>query len=111
MVSRFEEIEQRYEEVEREMASPTSAGDPTRLRELGRAFAELEEIVRPYRDYRRGVQQAEDARALEKDESDPDMAAFFREEAQAAERRAEELLAALGSLLVPKDPHDGKGVV
>ena len=33
------------------MASPDVASDPDRLRDLGRAFAELDDIVRPYRAY------------------------------------------------------------
>ena len=32
------------------MATPESASDPDRLRELGKAYAELGEIVRPYRE-------------------------------------------------------------
>ena len=111
MDAKLEEIEARYESVGREMASPEGTGDHERLRELGRTYAELGEIVGPYREYKRAVAQALDARALAKDESDPEMAAYFREEAEQAEARSEQIRAKLEQLLVPKDPNEGRDVI
>ncbi len=109
--SRLDEVEARYEEVSAQMASPEVASDPDRRRTLGKDFAELNEIVLPYREYRRARLQADEARALAKDERDPDMTAYLREEADAADLRAAEFRAKLEQLLVPKDPNDGKNVV
>jgi len=109
--SRLDEIESRYDELAAELASPDVATDPERLRRLGKQFAELEEIVLPYRQYREAVRQGEEARALAKEESDAEMAAYAREEAAAAERRASKLWSRLERLLVPKDPNDDKDVV
>ena len=62
---RLEEIEARYEAVSAEMAAPeTSAPIPSGSGQLGKAFAELEEIVRPYREFREVTQAAADARDL-----------------------------------------------
>src|SRR5262249_48406465 len=95
----------------RALASPEVAGDPERMRDLGRSFAELEAIVTPYRALREAVRQTDEARELAKAETDPDMAAFFREEAARADERAAELRATLEQLLVPKDPNDGKDLI
>ena len=111
MQERLEEIEARYDAIAAEMASPGVASDPDRLRTLGKSFAELGEIVVPYRAWRDARGQAEDARELAKAESDPDMAAYFRDEADQAQGRAAALVATLESLLVPKDPNDGKDVI
>ena len=108
---RLAEIEQRYERLQAEMAEPDVARDQDRLRRLGKDLAELGEIVAPYREYRSALQQAEEARGLAKEESDPEMAGFLREEAESADTRATELRARLETLLVPKDPNDGKDVV
>ena len=108
---RLGEIEQRYERLQAEMAEPDVARDQDRLRRLGKDLAELGEIVLPYREYRSALQQAEEARGLAKEESDPEMAGFLREEAETADARAAELRARLEMLLVPKDPNDGKDVV
>jgi peptide chain release factor 1 len=108
---RLDEIERRFEEVEREMASPEVASLPERLRELGKVYAELRGIVEPYREYRAVVRQLEEARDLARRERDPEMAAYFREEAQRAEARAAELRERLELLLLPRDPNDEKDVV
>jgi peptide chain release factor 1 len=111
MQERLKEIEARYDAIEAEMAAPDAASDLDRLRDLGRSYSELQEIVVPYRAWRDAQRQADDARELAKAESDPEMAAYFRDEADQAQARAEALTATLESLLVPKDPNDGKDVI
>jgi peptide chain release factor 1 len=111
LTERLAEIEERYEKLQAEMASPDVAQDPERLRRLGKDIAELGEIVVPFRDYRSATQQANEARELAKAELDPEMASFLREEAEAAQARATALRARLEELLVPKDPNDAKDVV
>jgi peptide chain release factor 1 len=108
---RLAEIESRYEELSREMASPGVSSDRGQLRRLGKELAELEEIVAPYRGYREARRQAEEARSLAKAEADPEMEAFLRDEAESAEERASELRRKLELLLVPRDPNDDKDVV
>jgi len=109
--ARLEEIEARYEAVSSEMAAPGVASDPERLKQLGKTFAELGEIVGPYRAYRDATAAAADAHELAKAEEDPELAAFFQQEAEHADERAEALRAALEVLLTPKDPNDGKDLV
>ncbi len=109
--TRLEEIETRYEAVQAEMAAPETSGDPERLKQLGMAFSELEEIVTPYRAYREAASAADDARDLAAAEEDPEMAAYFREEAERAQERADALRARLELLLTPKDPNDGRDLI
>jgi peptide chain release factor 1 len=108
---RLREIEARFEQVQSEMASPEAATDPDRMRTLGQTFAELEQIVRPYRDYRKAATDAAEARELAAAETDPEMAEAFEEEARTASERADALRAQLEQLLVPKDPNDGKDLI
>jgi peptide chain release factor 1 len=109
--ARLEEVAARHAQVQDEMASPGAAIDPSRMRELGKAFAELDEIVRPYQAYRSVVRQAEEARELAAAESDPEMVAYLREEAERLEAEATELREQLELLLVPRDPNEGKDVI
>lgn len=109
--ARLREIEARFEQIQAEMASPEVAANPDRLRVLGRDFAELHDVVAPYREYLTAKRQAEDARGLAKDETDPEMAAYLREEAEGAEAKIAELRARLEGLLIPKDPNDAKDVL
>ena len=111
MHERLKDIEQRYEELSRELADPAVASDPARLRELGKRHSELHEIVTTYRAYRDSSRQADEARLMAKEEKDPEMGEFLRVEAESAERRASELEPLLEAMLVPTDPNDEKDVV
>ena len=109
--ARLAEIESRYEAVSNELSAPGAAADQDRFRTLGKSFAELGEIVRPYREYVDSSRQAEEAREMASTEPDPDMAAYLRDEAEMAQVRVDELRGKLELLLVPKDPNDGKDVI
>ncbi|HJP66115.1 MAG TPA: peptide chain release factor 1 [Actinomycetota bacterium] len=111
MRERLEQLEQRYEELTRELSKPEVASDPAQLRDLGKQHAELHEVVVTYRDYRDALGHAEEARGMAKDEKDPEMLAYLRGEEEASEARAAELERKLEALLVPKDPNDDKDVL
>jgi peptide chain release factor 1 len=108
---RLEELEGSYEELTRELSSPNVAGDPNRLRDLGRRHAELHEIISTYRDWRKATADEDDARTLARDERDPESQAYYRDEAERAAQRVRELEERLEFLLLPKDPNDEKDVV
>ena len=111
MRARLDEIERRYEDLTRDLSNPGVASDPARLRDLGRKHAELGQIVDVYRRYCRAEAQAAEARAMAKDEKDPEMSDYLHAEEAEAERRAAELERELELLLVPKDPNDDKDVL
>src|ERR1043166_697384 len=86
---RLDEIERRYEELTRELATPEVASDPARLRDLGKQHAELHAIVTAARSQRDALRQVDEWRQMAKEERDQDLAAELRQEAEAAERQAE----------------------
>jgi peptide chain release factor 1 len=108
---RLKEIEARFEQVQAEMSTIEAATDHDRMRTLGRQFAELEQIVRPYRELRQATADALEARELAAAETDAEMAEAFEEEARAVAERAEALRSRLEELLVPKDPNEGKDLI
>ena len=108
---RLEEIEARYEQVEAEMASPAVASDPELLRDLGRAYAELGDVVGPYRELKSVLEQMADARSIASEDGGDEMATYLAEETERLEARAAEIRGRLELLLVPKDPNEGKDVI
>jgi peptide chain release factor 1 len=108
---RLKEIEARFEQVEAEMSTVEAATDHERMRTLGQQFAELDQIIRPYRELRQVTHDATEAMELANAEADPEMAEAFLQEALALRERAESLRARLEQLLVPKDPNDGKDLI
>jgi peptide chain release factor 1 len=111
MRERLDEIEAAYEKLTQELSAPEVASDSARLRDLGKRHRELSEIVTAYRAYKKAMADAEEARALAREEKDPDTQAYFRDEAERAAAQAQELEAQLEILLLPRDPNDEKNVV
>jgi peptide chain release factor 1 len=111
MDDRLADIEARYAQVETEMATPAVASDPDQLRHLGKAYAELGEVVGPYRELKAVREQVAEARELGRDATDPEMTAYLAEELERLEGREAQLQGRLETLLVPKDPDEGKDVI
>jgi peptide chain release factor 1 len=110
MIDRLAELEGRYEEIGRQLATPEVASDPSRLADLGREMSRLEPIVAGLRSWR-GVQtQLDQARSMA-DDSDEEMRAMAREEIARLETRSGELEAGLRLHLVPRDPNDDRNVI
>jgi peptide chain release factor 1 len=102
------EIEHRYDDLEQQMADPAVAIDPQRLLEIGRERSELESVVSTFRELRE-TEAAIETTAILAD--DPELGELATEELQTLTERRDSLLAAIRSLLIPRDPNDEKNVI
>jgi peptide chain release factor 1 len=111
MWDRLASIEQRFEELTREMGQPEVAADFDRLQTLAKERAALEDVVTMYREYR-GVQKAlSEARSIASDGGEPELAALAREEIEALSAREQQIEEQLKLSLLPKDPRDERNVI
>lgn len=110
MFDRLAEIERRYDELTELLADPEVATDHTRLMEIGRERAELEDVVQTYRELREIERHIAESEQLAQ-EDDPELAAMAREEIDRLRDAREPVISRLRALLVPKDPNDEKDVV
>jgi peptide chain release factor 1 len=110
MIDRLAELEARYQEIARQMATPGVASDPGALASLGRELARLEPVVAATRAYREVTGELEATRDLLHD-PDEGVREMARDEIGRLERRQEELSAELRTLLVPRDPNDDRNVI
>lgn len=109
ILEKLDLLEERYVEVGALLSDMETIADQNRFRELSKEYAELEPVVKCYKDYRQVLDNIEEAKNLLKD-SDPDMRAMGQEELKAAEESQELLELELQKLLLPKDPNDEKNV-
>jgi peptide chain release factor 1 len=103
-------LETEYGTLLEELADPATASDPTRLRDLSRRRKELEEPVAVWRELQRSRGDIDAARELA-EESKGDERELAREELQRSEEAVGGFEAQLRSLLLPKDPNDGRNVI
>jgi peptide chain release factor 1 len=111
MLERLDQIEAKYEELQARLSDPEVTSSPDALRELGKANAEIENIVLTYRRYKQALAEAASARQMAQEESDKEMKAMAESEHDLQLATAARLEAELRVLLLPKDPNDDKSVV
>src|ERR1700733_10642495 len=107
---RMAAFEAQYETVESELADPATLSDPDRLRDLSRRHKELGEIVRAWHELRASRAGVSTARAMLTDASG-DERELMRQEVDEAESSVASLEERLQTLLLPKDPNEGRNVI
>ncbi|MFZ5624218.1 MAG: peptide chain release factor 1 [Gemmatimonadota bacterium] len=100
----------RAEEVARALADPSTAGDPARLKALGREHARLEPIVRAAERQARLESELAQAREMAQ-EADPELVALAKTELARLPAELEQVRAELHELLLPRDPHDDRDAI
>ncbi len=110
LIEKLDEIEKSYEDLEKKLSSPDVFSDKDKYKELAKSHAELEEIVKVYREYKKLKDELDENRELARD-SDPEIRELARGEIEELERRLEELEEDLKVLLIPEDPLDKRSVI
>lgn len=111
MFERLDQIEARYEDLTKALASPETIQDSSKYQKTAKAHSEITPVVEKYREFkdlRRGIA---DSRAMLAEEKDPDMRAYAQEELDKLEARVGGVEEELKVLLLPKDPNDEKDII
>jgi len=111
MFERLDQLEARYEELTRALASPEIVTDSAKYQKTAKAHSELSDIVEKYREYKDLTRGIEESKVVLADEKDPDMRAYAQEELTQLEARVAQVEADLKVLLIPKDPNDEKDII
>ena len=111
MLDKLSSIQERFEEIEHLLEDPDVSSDYSRVQSLAKEQAGLRSLALLGRQYRKVVQDLDEARVISRDESDPDLAAMAQEELTSLEAQLEEIERELRQALIPKDPNDSKNVI
>ncbi len=109
-LDKLADIEQRFEDLTRQMADPEVIGDNETYRKTARQQSELQEIVEKYREWKKVHSDLEGARQMLA-EDDEELQAMAREDVERLEPVIEALEKDLKLLLLPRDPNDEKNVI
>ena len=108
MIDRLQQMEQRYDELQAQLALPEVLNDHEKYQKTNKTLREMEATVEKYRELKQVRAGLADARAML---ADPEMRAMAAEEIAALEPREPKLEEELKVLLLPKDPNDEKNVI
>jgi peptide chain release factor 1 len=107
---KLEQLENRFEELNAQMADPAVIGDSEQYRKVTKAHSELSELVGKFREWKKAEDGLTQARLM-LDDHDPDLKAMALEEVTQLEPELARIEEELKVLLLPKDPLDDKNVV
>jgi peptide chain release factor 1 len=111
MYEKLDEIEKRYDELQRKIADPSVATDVAVFREAMKAIAEIEEITAKYRELKQVQKSLADTREmLNTLKGDDDLRELAELERADLEAKEPVLESEIRVLLQPKDPNDEKNV-
>lgn len=111
MYEKLDEIERRYDELQRKIADPSVATDVAVFREAMKSISEIQEVVAKYRELKvvlKGL--AETREMLTTLKNDDDMRELAEMELAELEAKAPALEGEIRVLLQPRDPNDEKNV-
>jgi peptide chain release factor 1 len=108
MYEKLEEIEKRYDELQRKIAQPEVATDVAVFRDAMKAIAEIQDVVAKFRELKSVRKRVADAREMLR--SDDEMRELAELELAELEPKAPALEQEIRVLLRPKDPNDEKNV-
>ena len=111
MFERLDQIEARYEELTKALASPEVIQDSSKYQKAAKAHSDITPVVEKYREYKDLKKGIAESRAVLADEKDSEMRAYAQEELEKLEGRVVKVEEELRVLLLPKDPNDEKDVV
>jgi peptide chain release factor 1 len=107
---RIAALESEFEATESELADPATHSNSDRLRDLSRRHKELGEIVRTWHDLQASRQDVLTGREMLTEASGDDRE-LMRQEVEESEASVAKLEEHIQSLLLPKDPNEGRNVI
>mgnify|MGYP001068532144 FL=1 len=108
MFQKLEAVEKRYEELNKKIADPEIIARTNEWTGYMKEHAEIEEVVLKYKEYKKVLQQLNDAEAML---SDPEMKELAEEDIKSAKEQIPKLEEELKILLIPKDPDDDRNII
>jgi len=111
MLEKLRIIKQRFDEVSDQIIQPDIIADQKRYIQLNKEYKDLSVLVEKMNHYQTILSNIEEAEAIIKQESDPEMLEMARLELEQAKENLPQLEEEIKILLIPKDPEDAKNVV
>jgi len=108
---KLDDIEERYEELNRLLCDSEVIADQNRYKEIARERSGIEELVSLYRGYKAVAADLEESRNMFRQEEDPELRDYVAAEIAKMTGEYENLGEQLKKMLIPRDPYDDKNII
>lgn len=111
MINKLKEIEDRYQEINDQLANPEVVSDQSRYTALMKEYKKLTPVVEKYREYRTLEAHFNEAEKVLKEASDPELRELAELEYKENKAGMETCTEELKILLLPRNENDDKNVI
>ncbi len=112
MLSRLENIEKRYLEINSELCDQNILSDQNKYKSLMKELKNITPVVEKYREYKKEENNLEESKEILADgTADKELKEMAESEMETAKENLEKISEELKVLLLPKDPNDDRNVI
>jgi len=111
MLDRLASLENKYDELEKQISDPEIIANNSRWQQMVKAHSEMGEVVGVYRSYKKALGGISEAREMLDGKIEADFREMVEAELKELEATKEALEKRLKVLLLPRDPNDEKNVL
>lgn len=111
MLEKLQALEDKYEELSRQVGDPAVIADQNEWKKIAKAHSDLEDVVHNFREFKQATDELEEAREMLKDKLEDDFRDMVEAEVAELKEKLEKLEHQLKVLLLPQDPNDKKNVI
>jgi peptide chain release factor 1 len=111
LLDKLDEIENKYEELTRILSDPEIFSDYSKSQKYSKEQADLEDIVRKIKEYKKVLAGIKDAEEILRTDGDEEMKELAEAELEELRVKKPALESELKQMLIPKDPRDSRNII
>ena len=111
MFKKLEELEKKYEELNKNLSDPKIIADQSKFQEYAKIHSGISKAVLKYEEYKGIIKEIEENSKLFSEEKDIEFKKLINEELEKLKEKKFNLEIELKKIMFPKDPHDKKNCI
>ncbi len=111
MFKKLEELEKKYEELNKTLSNPKIIADQSKFQECAKLHSDISKAVLKYKEYKGTIKEIEENSKLFLEEIDKEFKKLISEELEKLKEKKSNFEIELKEIMFPKDPHDRKNCI
>ena len=111
MFKKLEELEKKYEELNKKLSDPEIIANQPKFQECAKTHSDISKLVLKYKEYRGIIKEIEENSKLFSEEKDTEFKKLISEELEILKEKKSNLEIELKEIMFPKDPYDKKNCI
>ena len=111
MIKKLEELEKKYEELNKTLSDPNIMANQSKFQECAKMHSDISKAVLKYKQYKGTIKEIEENSKYYLEEKDVEFKKLINEELEKLKEKKLNLEIELKEILFPKDPYDKKNCI